>query len=100
MMSAASLTVDEARQMFLYMAGKFIENQDVLSQADRAIGDGDHGVGMARGFEAVLGKLSVSTYSSIGELFSAVGLALITSIGGAAGAVFGTLFRGGAKRLS
>jgi len=99
-MSAASLTVDEARQMFLYMAGKFIENQDILSQADRAIGDGDHGVGMARGFEAVQGKLSAFAYNSPGELFSAVGLALITSIGGAAGAVFGTLFRGGAKRLS
>jgi len=99
-MSAASLTVDEARQMFLYMSERFIELQDILSQADRAIGDGDHGVGMARGFEAVQGKLSASTYSSQGELFNALGLALITSIGGAAGAVFGTLFRGGAKRLS
>lgn len=99
-MSAASLTVDEARQMFLFMAGRFIEDQDILSQADRAIGDGDHGVGMARGFEAVQGKLNSSTYNSLGELFSAVGLGLITSIGGAAGAIFGTLFRGGAKRLA
>ncbi len=99
-MSTDSLTVDETRQMFLFMAGRFIENQDILSQADRAIGDGDHGVGMARGFEAVQHKLSSTAFASLGELFNAVGLALITSIGGAAGAIFGTLFRGGARRLS
>ena len=99
-MSAESLTVDEARQMFLFMARRFIESQDMLSEADRAIGDGDHGVGMARGFETVQGKLGASSYNSLGELFGAVGMALITSIGGAAGAIFGTLFRGGAKRLA
>jgi len=99
-MSAGSLSVDDARQMFLYMARRFIEHQDILSQADRAIGDGDHGVGMARGFEAVQQKLKDPAFGSMSELFNAVGLALITSIGGASGAIFGTLFRGGARRLS
>ena len=47
-MSSAQLTIEETRQMLLFVARKFIENQDVLTQADRLIGDGDHGVGVAR----------------------------------------------------
>jgi dihydroxyacetone kinase-like protein len=98
-MSPGQHTLEEARQMLLFVAGKFIEHQDVLTQADRAIGDGDHGVGMARGFEAVRQKLENSDFGSLDELFNAAGMALLTSIGGASGAVFGTLFRGGARRL-
>src|SRR5512147_542102 len=93
------LTLEETRRMFLFVAEKLISCQDLLTQADRAIGDGDHGVGMARGFEAVLVKLESSQFASLSELFKTVGTALLTSIGGAAGAVFGTLFRSGARRL-
>jgi dihydroxyacetone kinase-like protein len=93
-----ALSVVETKRMFVFVAGKMIENQDLLSQADRAIGDGDHGVGMARGFEAVQQKLD-SNFGSLGELFNAIGMILLTSIGGAAGAIFGTLFRGGAKNM-
>ena len=72
---------------------------DELTALDQAIGDGDHGVGMARGFEAVRHKLEDGTFSSLEELLKAVGTTLLTSAGGAAGAVFGTLFRGAARRL-
>jgi dihydroxyacetone kinase-like protein len=85
--------------MLQFVARRMIMQQDVLTQADRAIGDGDHGVGMARGFGAVLAKLESSKFNSLGDLFKTVGMALITSIGGAAGVVFGTLFRSGARRL-
>jgi dihydroxyacetone kinase-like protein len=55
---------------------------------------------MARGFEAVERKLQGQEFSALDDLLKAVGTALLMSIGGAAGAVFGTLFRGGAERLA
>jgi phosphoenolpyruvate---glycerone phosphotransferase subunit DhaL len=91
------LTIEEAKEMFIYVADKMMESKDVLTQADKAIGDGDHGIGMARGFEAVRHKLETQSFTNIGELFKSIGMTLLTSIGGAAGAVFGTLFRGAGK---
>ena len=52
-MDKSQLAVNEAREMFVYVSRRMIENVDLLTQADKAIGDGDHGIGMARGFEAV-----------------------------------------------
>jgi dihydroxyacetone kinase-like protein len=85
--------------MFVHVSDRMVESKDRLTQADKAIGDGDHGVGMARGFEAVRAKLEDATFAALDETLKAVGMALMTSVGGAAGAVFGTLFRGGAKQL-
>ena len=96
-MGKLHLTVEEAKEMFIYVSYKMEESKDVLTQADKAIGDGDHGIGMARGFEAVGRKLETQSFASIGELFKSIGMTLLTSIGGAAGAVFGTLFRGAGK---
>ena len=83
--------------MFIYVANKMVDSKDALTQADKAIGDGDHGIGMARGFEAVGHKLDSQSFTSMGELFKSIGTTLMMSIGGAAGAVFGTLFRGAGK---
>ena len=47
------LTLAETKGMFRYIAQNMIASQDRLTDADRAIGDGDHGVGMSRGFEAI-----------------------------------------------
>jgi dihydroxyacetone kinase-like protein len=99
-MAKAQLTPAETRQMLLHLCQGMQESKDLLSEADRAIGDGDHGVGMARGFEAVRQKIEGQPVASIDELFRTVGVALLTSVGGASGAVFGTLFRGGAKNLA
>ena len=93
-MGKAQLTVKETKEMFIYVSNKIMESKDVLTQADKSIGDGDHGIGMARGFEAVGQKLDTQSFTSIGEIFKSVGMTLMTSIGGAAGAVFGTFFRG------
>ena len=81
--------------MFIYVSQGMVESKDLLTQADKAIGDGDHGVGMARGFHTVRQKLEGGAFSTLDELLKAVGMALLTSVGGAAGAVFGTFFRGG-----
>ena len=99
-MGKAQLTIKETKEMFIYVSNKIMESKDVLTQADKAIGDGDHGIGMARGFEAVSQKLDTQSFTSIGEIFKSVGMTLMTSIGGAAGAVFGTFFRGAAKNAA
>jgi len=98
-MGTAELDLSEVREMIRHVARGMIASTDQLTQADKAIGDGDHGVGMARGFENVLLKVSAQEFASVGELFKTVGTAILTSAGGAAGAVFGTLFRGAAENV-
>jgi len=98
-MTKIELNLRETQEMFIYIGNKMIENKGILTSADQAIGDGDHGIGMARGFEAVTEKLNNSEFSTMGELFKSIGMELLTSIGGAAGAIFGTFFRGASKNL-
>jgi dihydroxyacetone kinase-like protein len=98
-MGKSELSVPEVGGMIVFVSAKMIESKDRLTQADKAIGDGDHGIGMARGFESVLEKIEGHEFADLKTLFKTVGLTLLTSIGGAAGAVFGTLFRGMAESL-
>jgi dihydroxyacetone kinase-like protein len=98
-MGKSSLTLEQAQEMFIHVSKGMVGSKDLLTQADKAIGDGDHGVGMVRGFEAVSLKLEGQTFDALEPMLRTVGMALMTSIGGASGAIFGTLFRGGAKRL-
>ena len=77
-----------------------IANEPLLTKADQAIGDGDHGIGMARGFKAALVALDkLGTDPTPKAAFAAVGTAVLLSAGGASGAVFGTLFQGAGKAL-
>ena len=99
-MGKAELTIIEATAMFLHVATRLQESQDLLTQADKAIGDGDHGIGMARGFAAVQAKLEASPPTTVADLLKTTGMALLTSIGGASGVIFGTLFRGGSVNLT
>lgn len=94
------LNLIETRAMLLYVSEKMEDSVDALTQADKAIGDGDHGIGMGRGFAAVRQKLDGASFNTLDELLKAAGMALVTSVGGAAGVIFGTLFRGGAKNLT
>ncbi len=96
-MGRPQLSLHEVREMIVAVSRGMIASTDRLTQADKAIGDGDHGVGMARGFENVIQKIEGQEFTSIGHLFKTVGTAILTSAGGAAGAVFGTLFRGAAE---
>jgi dihydroxyacetone kinase-like protein len=100
-MSKSSLTPDEVKAMLLAVADAVIAAEPALSEADRNLGDGDHGLGMQRGFEAVKAKLeTMSGADGIDKLFSATGMAMMSSMGGASGAIFGTLFRDGGKALA
>ncbi|MCH9022025.1 MAG: dihydroxyacetone kinase subunit L [Planctomycetes bacterium] len=94
-----SMTVDQTRQMFIHLAKEMVASKDLLTHADQAVGDGDHGIGIARGFEAVQAKLETQKFETIDDILKTIGFTLINTIGGAAGAVFGTFFAGGAKNL-
>jgi phosphoenolpyruvate---glycerone phosphotransferase subunit DhaL len=75
------------------------DQKDYLTQLDAAIGDADHGVNMQRGFAAVMTKLDSSELASPGEVLTAVGATLISSVGGASGPLYGTAFRNAGKAL-
>ena len=96
-----TLAAADLRDMLRAAAEDVIANEAVLSKADQAIGDGDHGVGMTRGFGAALAVLDREDGGqSPGSLLTAFGTAILTNAGGASGAVFGTLFRGVGKALA
>ncbi|HET9595597.1 MAG TPA: dihydroxyacetone kinase subunit DhaL [Anaeromyxobacteraceae bacterium] len=67
-------------------------DRDHLTALDAAIGDADHGVNMDRGLRAVAEKLAAEPAPDIGALLSRVGTALVSSVGGASGPLYGTLF--------
>lgn len=86
-------------KMFAFVAEKMMAEKDRLTQLDQAIGDGDHGIGMYRGFEAVQEKMTGGEFSSLSDIFKTLGMALMTSIGGASGAIFGTMFLGASMKM-
>jgi dihydroxyacetone kinase-like protein len=94
------LTPDQTRLMMLQVADAIIVAEPLLSQADRDLGDGDHGLGMKRGMEAVKAQLEALTPASVEQVFVTTGTAMMSSMGGASGALFGTVFRAGGKALA
>lgn len=74
------------------IADIIIANKGKLTELDAAIGDADHGINMARGFEAVRTKLAVAQPEDIGGVLKLVGMTLISTVGGASGPLYGTAF--------
>ena len=76
------------------------DRRDYLTQLDAAIGDGDHGVNMDRGFEAV-GKALAAQDGSLppGKLLTVAGKTLVSTVGGASGPLWGTAFRRAGRAL-
>ena len=87
------------KAMLLCAAQAIIDNEPLLTDADRALGDGDHGLGMKRGMEAAKAELESSDLETPSDAFKTMGSAMMSSMGGASGAIFGTVFRSGAKAL-
>jgi phosphoenolpyruvate---glycerone phosphotransferase subunit DhaL len=73
-------------------AAKIAEQKDYLTQLDSAIGDADHGANMDRGFQAVLAKKAELQKGDIGAALKGVAMTLISKVGGASGALYGTFF--------
>ena len=74
------------------MAKKIEAEKDYLTQLDNEIGDGDQGINLARGFEAVEKKLPSLAGGDIGALLKGVGMQLVSTVGGASGPLYGTAF--------
>jgi dihydroxyacetone kinase-like protein len=94
------LKPNQIRLMMLKVADAIIAAEPMLSQADRDLGDGDHGLGMKRGMEAVKAQLEPLTPGTVEQVFVVTGTAMMASMGGASGALFGTLFRAGGKAIA
>jgi len=73
-------------------AAEVAENRSYLTKLDGAIGDGDHGTNMDRGMKKALERLEATDSDDIGASLKTVGMALVSSVGGAAGPLYGTLF--------
>jgi dihydroxyacetone kinase-like protein len=91
------LTKQNLVELLGRIAREIIRQKDDLSRLDTEIGDGDHGFNMASGFGSVADKLDEFSQDTIGVLLKKTGFELIKTIGGAAGAVFGTMFTGQAS---
>ena len=74
------------------MAKKIEAEKEYLTELDNEIGDGDHGINLARGFEAVEKKLPFLAGGDIGALLKGVGMQLVSTVGGASGPLYGTAF--------
>jgi dihydroxyacetone kinase-like protein len=88
------MTLDRAAREKLVraLAGSMVEHADELTRLDQAIGDGDHGLNMKRGFEAVLATLPGLADKPLPEMLKAIGLTLVMKVGGASGPLVGTFF--------
>ena len=74
------------------VAGEISARKEELTALDSAIGDADHGINMDRGMQAVLAKLDGTAAEDIGALLKTVGMTLVSTVGGAGGPLYGTLF--------
>ena len=85
------MPLDQAqrRRLIESVARTVIDHADELTELDSAIGDGDHGANMKRGFEAVLGDLDKLAGQSLPEALKTAGMQLVMKVGGASGRFMG-----------
>lgn len=94
------LNAQDARNMLLSIADKIIAKKPYLTEIDSAIGDGDHGIGMAGGMQKAKKKLmKMESEENAYAVFEAAGKAMLLSMGGASGVIFGSLYLAGAKDM-
>jgi dihydroxyacetone kinase-like protein len=86
------VTAEQVRDWIRRFADVVAERRMELVRLDTAIGDGDHGTNMDRGMKKAVEKLDGTAAGDIGADLKAVGMALVSSVGGAAGPLYGTLF--------
>jgi phosphoenolpyruvate---glycerone phosphotransferase subunit DhaL len=87
-----SVGYDDVVRMIRAFAATIAEQKEYLTELDSAIGDADHGINMDRGMKAVIGKLDGQPPTDVGTLLKTVGMTLVSTVGGAGGPLYGTLF--------
>lgn len=93
------MTSDKTRLLIEALAATMIAHAAELTDLDQAIGDGDHGVNMKRGFEAVLAEVNSLSAKPLPEALKTLGMVLVMKVGGASGPLYGTLFMEFGKAL-
>lgn len=92
------LNEEDVRGLIIYIADRIIENKAFLTDVDSAIGDGDHGIGMAFGMQKAKEKVAAAENpGNAYALFALAGKTMLMSMGGASGVIFGSLYLGGAR---
>lgn len=91
---------DKIRGLIEIVAKTIIEHTEELTELDQAIGDGDHGLNMKRGFDAVLAGLEAELDKPLADVLKYVGMTLVMKVGGASGPLYGTLFLTLGKELA
>jgi hypothetical protein len=92
-MEEKSLSLLETRDALVAALTTLSSSGDYLNQLDQALGDGDHGSTVARGSDAAIRELQARTFANVNQEFEAIGSAMMNSMGGASGILFGVLFR-------
>ncbi|NEP25454.1 dihydroxyacetone kinase subunit DhaL [Moorena sp. SIO3I6] len=87
-----TITKHQILQWLQAVATVLEQNKDYLTELDAAIGDADHGINMNRGFQKVITQLPKVADKDIGSILKTVSMTLISSVGGASGPLYGTLF--------
>jgi len=97
-----SETIDAAtlRRLIETVATAVIDHADELTALDQAIGDGDHGLNMKRGFEAVRADAALLADKPLPDALRAIGTQLVMKVGGASGPLYGTLFMALGKEIA
>jgi phosphoenolpyruvate---glycerone phosphotransferase subunit DhaL len=95
-----SLQPETFKSLVRAAAERVIASASELTALDQAIGDGDHGANMKRGFEAVLGKLDAIGAQPLDEALKTLGKTLVMTVGGAAGPLYGSFFMAAGDALS
>jgi dihydroxyacetone kinase-like protein len=89
-----NLNVEQTRLLVSRALKEVADQRDHLDELDRGLGDGDHGTTIARGTRAAIGLLGTAPLVSVNDVFTSVGGAMMKSMGGASGVLFGTFFQG------
>jgi dihydroxyacetone kinase-like protein len=95
-----SLEPEMFKSLVRAAAEQVIASAPELTALDQAIGDGDHGANMKRGFEAVLGKLDLIGSQPLDEAIKTIGKTLVMTVGGASGPLYGSFFMAAGEALS
>src|SRR5690625_3253455 len=87
------LQIEQTLEWFHKTNAKLQANKEYLTDLDQAIGDGDHGINMARGFNEVVKKINdTEEYAAVSDVIKDVAMTVISKVGGAAGPLYGTAF--------
>lgn len=89
------MNAKQTRDMYLYVANVIVDSEDMLTEIDNKIGDGDHGIGMAIGFKGIRSELAGKEFPYVNDVYHSIGMTMLSVMGGASGVLFGTVYISG-----